>query len=220
MAADREGVRREGGVNDACDDVDACDRRCIAVAAGFAPCARAGAAVSRQADQARSSRWSPARRSRRWRASCAQPLSARLGQQVIIENRPGAGTSIGVKAAAAMPPDGYTSVHVRAEHRLSAELYPDLGFDPLKAFVPVAPLADYLHVAGDRLAGAAGEDASGIRRLCEGQSRQAQFRHRARHHAADHRRVFQQGRRRRHRHHSLCAAASRCASISWAAAST
>ena len=37
----------------------------------------------------------------------AQPLSARLGQQVIIESRPGAGTSIGVKAAAAMPPDGY-----------------------------------------------------------------------------------------------------------------
>ena len=53
------------------------------------------------------------------------------------------------------------------------------------------------------LAGAAGQDAEGIRRLCEGQSRQAELRHRARHHAADHRRIFHPGRRRRHRHHSV-----------------
>jgi tripartite-type tricarboxylate transporter receptor subunit TctC len=76
----------------------------------------------------------------------AQPLSARLGQQVIIENRPGAGTSIGVKAAAAAPPDGYNLLMYGQNIAYLQQLYPDLGFDPVKAFVPVAPLADYFHV--------------------------------------------------------------------------
>ena len=76
----------------------------------------------------------------------AQPLSARLGQQVIIENRPGAGTSIGVKAAAAMPPDGYSLLMYGQNIAYLQQLYPDLGFDPVQAFVPVAPLAEYFHV--------------------------------------------------------------------------
>ena len=76
----------------------------------------------------------------------AQPLSARLGQQVIIENRPGAGTSIGVKAAAASPPDGYTLLMYGQNITYLQMLYPDLGFDPVKAFVPIAPIADYFHV--------------------------------------------------------------------------
>jgi tripartite-type tricarboxylate transporter receptor subunit TctC len=76
----------------------------------------------------------------------AQPLSARLGQQVIIENRPGAGTSIGVKAAASMPADGYNLLMYGQNIAYLQQLYPDLGFDPVKAFVPVAPLAEYFHV--------------------------------------------------------------------------
>jgi tripartite-type tricarboxylate transporter receptor subunit TctC len=76
----------------------------------------------------------------------AQPLSARLGQQVIIENRPGAGTSIGVKAAAAMPADGYNLLMYGQNIAYLPMLYPDLGFDPIKAFVPVAPLAQFSHV--------------------------------------------------------------------------
>ena len=76
----------------------------------------------------------------------AQPLSARLGQQVIIENRPGGGTSIGVKAAAAMPPDGYNLLMYGQNIAYLQMLYPDLGFDPVKAFVPVAPLAEYYHI--------------------------------------------------------------------------
>ena len=75
-----------------------------------------------------------------------QPLSARLGQQVIIENRPGAGTSIGVKAAAAMPPDGYNLLMYGQNIAYLQMLYPDLGFDPIKAFVPIAPLAQFSHV--------------------------------------------------------------------------
>ncbi len=76
----------------------------------------------------------------------AQPLSARLGQQVVIESRPGAGTSIGVKAAAALPPDGYGLLMYGQNIAYLRQLYPDLGFDPIKAFVPVAPLAAYFHV--------------------------------------------------------------------------
>jgi tripartite-type tricarboxylate transporter receptor subunit TctC len=76
----------------------------------------------------------------------AQPLSARLGQQVIIENRPGAGTSIGVKAAAALPADGYNLLMYGQNIAYLPMLYPDLGFDPIKAFVPVAPLAQFSHV--------------------------------------------------------------------------
>lgn len=76
----------------------------------------------------------------------AQPLSQRLGQQVIIENRPGAGTSIGVKAAAAMPADGYNLLMYGQNIAYLQMLYPDLGVDPVKAFVPIAPLAEYFHV--------------------------------------------------------------------------
>ena len=76
----------------------------------------------------------------------AQPLSARLGQQVVIESRPGAGTSIGVKAAAALPADGYNLLMYGQNIAYLHMLYPDLGFEPIKAFVPIAPLADYYHV--------------------------------------------------------------------------
>jgi tripartite-type tricarboxylate transporter receptor subunit TctC len=76
----------------------------------------------------------------------AQPLSARLGQQVVIENRPGAGTSIGVKAAAALPADGYSLLMYGQNIAYLQMLYPDLGFDPIKAFVPIAPLAQFSHV--------------------------------------------------------------------------
>jgi tripartite-type tricarboxylate transporter receptor subunit TctC len=75
-----------------------------------------------------------------------QPLSARLGQQIVIESRPGAGTSIGVKAAAAMSADGYNLLMYGQNIAYLQMLYPDLGFDPVKAFVPIAPLAEYYHV--------------------------------------------------------------------------
>jgi tripartite-type tricarboxylate transporter receptor subunit TctC len=51
-----------------------------------------------------------------------------------------------VKAAAAMPPDGYNLLMYGQNIAYLQMLYPDLGFDPVKAFVPVAPLAEYFHV--------------------------------------------------------------------------
>jgi tripartite-type tricarboxylate transporter receptor subunit TctC len=74
------------------------------------------------------------------------PLSTRLGQSVIIENRPGAGTSIATKAVAAANPDGYTLLMSGQTLAYLGLFYPDLGFDPIKAFAPVATLAGWSHV--------------------------------------------------------------------------
>src|SRR5262245_47191988 len=76
----------------------------------------------------------------------AQQLSARLGQSVIIENRPGAGTLTATKAVAAAPPDGYTLLMSGQALAYLSQFHPDLGFDPLKAFAPVATLAGWSHV--------------------------------------------------------------------------
>src|SRR5258706_12081440 len=58
----------------------------------------------------------------------AQDLSTRLGQQIIIENRPGAGSTIGFKAAALADPDGYTLLFGSSRSpRRSPALFPMLG---------------------------------------------------------------------------------------------
>jgi tripartite-type tricarboxylate transporter receptor subunit TctC len=74
------------------------------------------------------------------------PLSSRLGQQIVIDARPGGGTTIGLKAAAAAPPDGYTLFMYGQNISYVHLLYPDLGIDPMKAFVPVANLMELSHV--------------------------------------------------------------------------
>ena len=70
-----------------------------------------------------------------------QRLSARLGQSIVIDNRPGAGTTIGTKVAAAADPDGYTLLMGATSFVLSFSLYQNLDYDPLKSFAPVAMLA-------------------------------------------------------------------------------
>ncbi len=70
-----------------------------------------------------------------------QQLSARLGQPIIIDNRPGAGTTIGTKVAAESAPDGYTLLIAATSFIISASLYPKLDYDPIKSFAPVAMLA-------------------------------------------------------------------------------
>ena len=76
----------------------------------------------------------------------AQRMSERLGQNITVENRPGAGTTIATKAGAGAAPDGYTLLQVNAALAYSPVLYPNPGYDPLKSFVPVAPLASWSHV--------------------------------------------------------------------------
>src|SRR5258705_8729690 len=70
-----------------------------------------------------------------------QHAAARLGQTIIIDNRPGAGTTIGTKAAAESAPDGYTLVIAATSFIIAASLYPKLDYDPVKSFAPVAMLA-------------------------------------------------------------------------------
>jgi tripartite-type tricarboxylate transporter receptor subunit TctC len=70
-----------------------------------------------------------------------QPVSARLGQSIVIDNKPGAGTTIGTKIAASADPDGYTLLVGATSFILSFSLYHNLDYDPVRSFVPVAMLA-------------------------------------------------------------------------------
>ncbi|MGC1277308.1 MAG: tripartite tricarboxylate transporter substrate-binding protein, partial [Xanthobacteraceae bacterium] len=58
-----------------------------------------------------------------------QRLSERLGQQFVIENRPGAGSNIGTEVVVEAPPDGYTLLWTAAANTINATLYPDLNFN-------------------------------------------------------------------------------------------
>lgn len=74
-------------------------------------------------------------------------LSAALGQNVIVENRPGAGGSIGATEAARAAPDGLTLLmgHI-GTLGVNPSMYPKLGYDPVKSFAPVAWVAQVPNV--------------------------------------------------------------------------
>jgi len=77
----------------------------------------------------------------------ANDLSSRLGQQVIVDNRAGAGSTLGTKAAAAAEHDGYTLLFGSSGSlAVAPALYQSLDVDPLKAFAPVAKVALLPHV--------------------------------------------------------------------------
>ena len=67
----------------------------------------------------------------------AQKLSERLGQQVIVDNRPGAGSNIGTDIVAKAPKDGHTLVVGTVQHIVNPFLFSSLPFDAVKDFVPV-----------------------------------------------------------------------------------
>jgi len=68
----------------------------------------------------------------------AQQLTQRLGQSVFVENKPGAGATIGSELVAKSPPDGYTLLLASQTNAISATLYPNLGFDPIEDFAPIS----------------------------------------------------------------------------------
>ena len=70
----------------------------------------------------------------------AEPLSARLGQSVVVENRPGAGGNIATAYAARATPDGYTLLLTTNSYNINAFLYRKPGYDARKDFTPVVEL--------------------------------------------------------------------------------
>jgi tripartite-type tricarboxylate transporter receptor subunit TctC len=68
-------------------------------------------------------------------------LSERLGQQFVVENRPGAGGNIGAEAVARAAPDGYTLLQVGTADTVNATLYEKLSFNFLRDIAPVAGIA-------------------------------------------------------------------------------
>ena len=70
--------------------------------------------------------------------SLAERMSVGLGQQIVVENRPGAGANIGSEFVAKSAPDGYTLLMgTNATHAMNAAMYSNLTFDPVKDFSPI-----------------------------------------------------------------------------------
>ncbi len=67
----------------------------------------------------------------------ADALGQRLKRRVIVDNRPGAGGTIGTLAVAKAKPDGSTVLFTNNSHVISPHIYPDAGYDPLRDFTPV-----------------------------------------------------------------------------------
>ena len=68
----------------------------------------------------------------------AEQLSKALGRNFFVENRPGAGSTIGIEALARSAPDGYTlGIGTSGTHTMNPSLYPSVGYDPEKDFEPI-----------------------------------------------------------------------------------
>src|SRR5450432_3725247 len=70
-----------------------------------------------------------------------QSLSERLGQQFVIENRPGAGTNIGTEAVVNAAPDGYTLLLATNPNAVNATLYEKLNYNFIRDIAPVATIS-------------------------------------------------------------------------------
>ena len=69
-------------------------------------------------------------------------LAPAIGQSIIIENKPGAGSTIGTAEVSKAQPDGYTLVMISTAHVISPHLYKSMPYDPIKDFTPVMKLAE------------------------------------------------------------------------------
>jgi tripartite-type tricarboxylate transporter receptor subunit TctC len=76
----------------------------------------------------------------------AEPMSRELKQPIVIENRPGAGGTIGAAQVAKSPPDGYTLLVHSAGHVANAAIYPNLPYDTIRDFAGITPLASLPNV--------------------------------------------------------------------------
>jgi len=69
-------------------------------------------------------------------------LAPAIGQPIVIENKPGAGSTIGTAEVSKAQPDGYTLVMISTAHVISPHLYKSMPYDPIKDFTPVMKLAE------------------------------------------------------------------------------
>ena len=117
----------------------------------------------------------------------AQKMQQALGQNVIIDNRGGAGGALGARALAAADPDGYTLFFGNTSTlAVIPAVSKNPGYNPVKNFAPVASVSESYMILVVHPSFPA-KTAAGIHRLRQGQSRQAQFwpRRRRQRHASD-----------------------------------
>lgn len=83
-----------------------------------------------------------------------QKLTTSMGQSFIIENKPGAGSTIGTDSVAKSAPDGYTLLMVSTTHVISPSLYKNLTYDPIKSFTAISRLVEspYVLVVNNKVA--------------------------------------------------------------------
>lgn len=94
-----------------------------------------------------------------------EQLSRRLGQQVVVDNRPGAGGGVAARAAATAPPDGQTLIVLSTGNAINASLFRTLPYDPVADFAPISAMVSFdlvlLTAAGSRLRSVADVLAAG-----------------------------------------------------------
>src|SRR5439155_22914768 len=73
----------------------------------------------------------------------AEPLSRMWGQQVVIENKPGAGGNLAAELVARSDADGYTILFATSSLAVNRNLYRTLGYDPVLDFAPIAQLTSF-----------------------------------------------------------------------------
>ena len=103
-----------------------------------------------------------------------QRLSEKLGQQFVIENKPGAGNNIATESVINAEPDGYTLLLVNPANYINATLYANLKFNFVRDIAPIASfnrVPNVMTVNKD----VTGEKRRRVHRLCEGQSGQGEY---------------------------------------------
>jgi tripartite-type tricarboxylate transporter receptor subunit TctC len=121
----------------------------------------------------------------------ADKIGELLGEKIVIDNRPGAGGTVGTRAVAKSEPDGYTLLlSFTGTMAIAPSLYKNVGYDPRRDFAPIgmignAPNSLVVHPSFPA------KTLAELVRLRQGQSRQGQFRlRRRRHRQPHHRRIF------------------------------